>query len=78
MAACRADLVLARGFNKGRRHLQPIKRIINYALFTWRVGMHILGPLSDKQELSPGSDIVHTELPLAACRADLVSALCFN
>ncbi|KAH3701948.1 hypothetical protein DPMN_076946 [Dreissena polymorpha] len=31
-------------------------------------------PLSDKQELSPGSNLVHTELPSATCWTDLASA----
>ncbi|KAH3808920.1 hypothetical protein DPMN_137280 [Dreissena polymorpha] len=43
-----------------------------------RLPIGLKRPLSDKQELSPGSDLVHTELTLAACRADLISALCFN
>ncbi|KAH3839905.1 hypothetical protein DPMN_113345 [Dreissena polymorpha] len=37
-----------------------------------------LGPLSDLKEFHPGSDIVHAELPSAACRVDLVSARGFE
>ncbi|KAH3773337.1 hypothetical protein DPMN_174696 [Dreissena polymorpha] len=51
---------------------------IGCTLTSRRLPIGLKRPLSDKQELSPGSDLVHTELPLAACRADLISALCFG
>ncbi|KAH3709527.1 hypothetical protein DPMN_068990 [Dreissena polymorpha] len=40
--------------------------------------MPLYGPLSDVQELSPGSDIVHPDQPSIAYRAELVSAWTFN
>ncbi|KAH3839906.1 hypothetical protein DPMN_113346 [Dreissena polymorpha] len=37
-----------------------------------------IGPLSDEQELSPGSDLVHAFQPSTAYRAELVSGGSFN
>ncbi|KAH3784219.1 hypothetical protein DPMN_162172 [Dreissena polymorpha] len=43
-----------------------------------RITRHFAWPLSDEQELSPGSDLVHADQPSTAYRAELVSAWTFN
>jgi len=78
-AACRDYLLSARGFNYGR-HQRDVHEayLAYYAIYRRRVGMHLQGPPSNKQELSPGSDLLQAYLPSAACLANLVSARGFN